>query len=539
MMCAFIVTKRRIMFTFPLHELTEFNHALVYGFDPESSMERLGGSTDWRHKLLPESPQYGDLFRAYLYAQSTILPYIKNHGLAAVTVELLLDWIKTIHTKIAKSVLQMQGEQAGIYAQEEHVRVHCSFLFHQDLMVLLSSMPFRLQNKTIIQEVTTQLLQKHAIESKDCIELINLFHKVALYPDSILFPSQVAALEKDPRIRTEVNYAFKKLAAAFNKNKLSETEKALVNKIYKICMPIELIDGEMQDFAKQTLAQWQACDAGELEQVATLITETFSQFTDIHPFLNGNGRTATCFINIMLRSMMHPDILLREPGEKGRENSSYNHAIAMINTNIEPLKNHLKERMKLARTCPYQNEVLKQTVMETMEITDVMFDIMNVYPDYNLNQKLAELESYNRNIVKPLVNSREQWKMLMTSRCLGDFKAIKEQLDNQRNIRKKLSFQQTTGTPELTGAICAKLETLSSLQGWKAFSKGTIFLLENKDEEVVKIAIEKLSNLNCMHVTSMRHAITKIPVIKCTEIKSDLLMAISEVDALLACSSSS
>lgn len=68
------------MFELKLQQLTEFNEALVYGFEPESSLPstlRLGTIEE---TIFTKAPQYTDMLNAYLYAQNTVIPSIKEMG---------------------------------------------------------------------------------------------------------------------------------------------------------------------------------------------------------------------------------------------------------------------------------------------------------------------------------------------------------------------------------------------------------------------------------------------------------------------------
>ena len=69
---------------FDLTQLTEFNHALIYGFEPEASPQCLAGSQTLTDMLFPIAGQYQDMLEAYLYAQSTILPKIKENGVKGI-----------------------------------------------------------------------------------------------------------------------------------------------------------------------------------------------------------------------------------------------------------------------------------------------------------------------------------------------------------------------------------------------------------------------------------------------------------------------
>jgi hypothetical protein len=188
--------------------------------------------------------------------------------------------------------------------------------------------------------------------------------------------------------------------------------------------------------------------------------------------------------------------------------------------------------------------------------------------DGNAHLQIKVAAPYNELFIKEILIQYVQANLVTLEEATNIFESVCEILNREfkpinpaefvlieadidRDIKLSLSsmllegaiksfLQDIPRSPEMIAAICSKLETLTCLPGWKAYQKGTVFLLENTDVESVKIAIAKLSKLNCMDVSSMRHTITKIPVIKCSEIKFDLLMAVPvpEAGALPPCSSS-
>ncbi len=59
-----------------LKQLTEFNQALVYGFEPETSRGAILGSPSLEDTLYPAVRQYGDMLKGYLFAQKILLPVL-------------------------------------------------------------------------------------------------------------------------------------------------------------------------------------------------------------------------------------------------------------------------------------------------------------------------------------------------------------------------------------------------------------------------------------------------------------------------------
>lgn len=61
-----------------LHQLTEFNPALVYCFDAESPPQKQTGKLTWEKQVYAVWGQHEDILNGYLYAQKIFLPLLKN-----------------------------------------------------------------------------------------------------------------------------------------------------------------------------------------------------------------------------------------------------------------------------------------------------------------------------------------------------------------------------------------------------------------------------------------------------------------------------
>src|SRR5690606_33610784 len=90
---------------------------------------------------------------------------------------------------------------------------------------------------------------------------------------------------------------------AWHEGLLSVEEKQTFDNLAKVCYRPEEMSARMNKFAALLAKKWQQCDGTNLREVAKLCHFAFYQSTEIHPFFNGNGRTATCLINIILRSL--------------------------------------------------------------------------------------------------------------------------------------------------------------------------------------------------------------------------------------------
>ncbi|MDD1443834.1 hypothetical protein MEO93_26505 [Dolichospermum sp. ST_sed3] len=80
----------------------EFNNALIYSFEAESSDNSLKGSEDFEDTVAHVVGQYKDIASACEYAQNVILPTIRESGLSEIN---LSKWILEIHARIGNTLL--------------------------------------------------------------------------------------------------------------------------------------------------------------------------------------------------------------------------------------------------------------------------------------------------------------------------------------------------------------------------------------------------------------------------------------------------
>lgn len=135
--------------------ITEFNSALIYGFDPEDSFHNYpSGSAE---SIMYSVGQFKDLFEAYLFAQNTILPIIKNVGIAKITPEQLLVWLDQLHFRIASTLSKDVDCPAGEFSKIQLFRWQPS---HKVYTLLLSY----LSNKFETQDGLIELAESQILE---------------------------------------------------------------------------------------------------------------------------------------------------------------------------------------------------------------------------------------------------------------------------------------------------------------------------------------------------------------------------------------
>ena len=158
-----------------------------------------------------------------------------------------------------------------------------------------------------------------------------------------------------------------------------------MSKIVTVCNDPDDIPNLMNAFAKTTLASWRKCNTNDIKAVSQCLAEVFFQFTDIHPFDNANGRTATCLVNVFLKSIGLPSILMRNPGDRDDSSSSYTLAINAINQTREPFANHIYQRILAAQSQPFADEKLAETIVLRWEVAHQLQLLQKKHPQIDIN----------------------------------------------------------------------------------------------------------------------------------------------------------
>ena len=501
----------RRTYHYDLSKITEFNPALIYAFEPENSIRNYSEQTQMLQYLTHLVGQYEDMFQAYLYAQDTILKSIREKGVGHITPEEILTWWNGIHERIAFTLAADWGrpELAGRYMDEQVVRWHqgahvydilkCQFLFEQGI-----AFPDFIHG---VGPGFTAELNKANVDLNSAKKFVAMLHKYSKL-DLRLTDSAKSELS---RINQSLEYqavvAVVKVISAYHLNLLDSEERQALEKLAKVCCQPEEIPGKMKAFATKLAEAWNTCDKNNLEAVAELCRNEFAEGTDIHPVFNCTGRAATCLENVISVSLGRGSFLMRHPGEKTDPTSTYAQAIEHIDTRPELLRMHILSRLTdVDRGVTYENETLKRR-------TEFMFDIV---------KRCAE--------IKAEFPEDDVQKSLQI--CLGlagdNFaKQIKEQKQDPNSFTqeekvtiifnltiKLLSFRQTTlreakqkaSTPaspviqrqysaEEKQAILAKLESLTGLTGWKAYTiKNELQILLEMDTAEHSIALAKVLN---------------------------------------------
>ncbi len=364
-----------------LQQLTEFNPALVYGFDPEVATDgRIHESETWEGSLFPTVGQVEDMLTGYLFAQNILLPTFKKGNLDELS---FINYIKQLHGHLGNSLLALTiKEKSGEYSQQQALRwnpdvrtgvlIYCIFSGTKD-----PNLNGEDPTAVLIKFLTTEL----SLSKAQVLQFIALLDRLKNDPTITPRASEKKYIGNDVGLIIQ-----EKLAVAYLTNKLSKNDKELVSKIVTVCRDPQATPQLMKDFAKTTLANWGKCNKKDIKAVSQFLTELFFQFTDIHPFPNANGRTALCLVNVFSRSIGLPSILIRNPGEKKDSSSSYSLAIKAINQTREPLANHIYQRILEAQRQPFTDAKLAEAVTLRCKLVHQLKLMQSKHPQIDINE---------------------------------------------------------------------------------------------------------------------------------------------------------
>ncbi len=383
---------------YKLDNLTEFNRFLVYGLAPEASLkETIIGDL---FTLLPDhlfhlAGQYQDMFNAYLYMQNEMLPEFRKSGLADITVEQILKWMDQTHKHIAATIIDdmtilypdcKSGEITKLMLNRWHTGLAMQYDFAEFLI-----------NKITLKQLQDKY--KNSFAKSDINAFAKLLKKIRDDETIENFPDQEIHLKKDsPNFISDKT--FMKLGAVYNKSLLSPEDKTLVLKFLKICLHPSAYPAARVKFAAELIKQWQSCDPNNIDKIAKLAFHAFYGITDLHCYPNGNGRTATAFMNFILRSLNKPSIVLRTPNYRSDPKSTYSIGIDKIDTQPELMIEHIKNRIIASEMnkdhC--KDEKLEEIARLQIEIAKLILAIRNLNPRSFINEFYKEVLIENNDI---------------------------------------------------------------------------------------------------------------------------------------------
>lgn len=516
-----------------LQQLTQFNSALIYGFEPEASPNHTLGSTKWEDNLYPGMAQHEDLLDGYLFAQNNMLPALcdlENNPLKEAE---LINHIKQLHHYIGNTLLNVFGGKAGKFVDTRISRwnpdVEASYLVQFIL--------FKMKHPTSNEDPKTLLIKLLTKELPLNEEQVNQF--VAI----------MERIKNDSTIKLKgsltksANYElmlYEKVAQVIKTDKLTQAEKDLVNQIVMIGRDPLNIPTDMDNFAKDTLTKWKNCDKKDWVAVSEFLADLFYQFTDIHPFGNANGRTATCLVNVFLRSINLPSILMRNPGDRDNSASSYSYAIAMINKTREPLAKHIFQRIKEAQLHPFSDKTQEETVILRCKVVSQLQLMQSQNPNLDINNYQAKLHGY-------FIDEQYLFEMMQQG-CvsvedvvifglkkfivfLAD-EAIRLEQVKQPKLINPGFFVTTSLNNTQKEQLKQDLTSLTQTEGWKINPKNNLECwIEIPEKTKAEEVANTLKKAGIGNVTLTKRTDNQMPVVKCSKINVETLHTQSNIKA--------
>lgn len=506
---------------YDLSKLTEFNPAIVYCFDPEASPQRLSGSETLLDALVPEAGQHEDMLQAYLYAQNNILPVIRAIGFEKVTPSQLIDWIKTLHALIGNSLFKYQGSESGEYTELMLLRWHKGASLNQEFCYYLAD---QLPDVKTDDAFINRLHNEYKLDKKSCLDFLKLLRKIHNNKTIEISTLEVESISMQPVELHSSLTTLTRMATAYNKDLMTSEEKAMVDKVVKICIFPEQIPGRMESFAKSTIENYSKIDKTDKDQIYKYLAEVFYVLTDIHPFENANGRIATCLINLLLRSFSLPSILLRYPGERSNENSQYYEAIDAIDSTLVPLQKLIKLRVKEALKKPFRDTELEKLISLRVGVSHLVTRIHTKHPKFDTQSLLDG--------VPPLPGypmSTNQIMIFNLSSLIVYAGKREKELDEMNTKTQSRNFGISTPvSSDRISQLKSDLEKISGTSGWKVNQKsGLVSWLEVSEMTQAREIEGKLNQTQAITATVTTRRDNQMPVVKCDSINIEKIHSIA------------
>lgn len=452
-------------------ELTEFNPGIIYALVPNASPEQLAGSQRFVDFLFPQMGQHLDLLDAYMYAQETILPILRTTA-STVTKEQFVEWIKAIHKRMGKTVLGFIQQPSGEFAAADVFIWRKSEQVQSELAEYLAEMHTTQSD----QSFAHYLLEKYNIDIQDTLDLLMIINKVKDDKSISFSESQsdfLRTITHTPFFRPQI--ALYRLIGAYQRSILTDEEKLAVEKVVRICMSRDQVPGAMDAFAEKTLARFAECNPDNYQQIADFLADVFYEFSDIHPFGNRNGGTALCLINIFLRSLNLPSIILKFPGEANDDSSLYSIAFNAINVSRKPLAQLILTRINAEIAAPYADAKLQLKLELKLKALEGLKKILAFSIDYNID----EIEEKTMRV--PRRFSPSEIEILRFERLNKLLPGIIASLNQSKPLRPVLL------TTEQKAQLSLCLKQISGHDGWKINCRaGITAWFESRDKTIAR-----------------------------------------------------
>ena len=454
----------------------EFSPALVSCFDHENP----DCDEDYYAAITVAYGQYEDMQNAYLYAKESVLPWIKENGVQAITPALLLQWVSEAHRHIAQSLGKQIGFVAGEYSVSQVLRWH----WGASTQEIVGGYIYGYDTKKHITDV--------AIENKWTLKEVKDLFRVLDKIIKTQQPVREQIIENASKYHVHnintVSLGSMMLTEAFYGEALTKKDKDIISRMVTVCLRPSDYAQAMQVFAKKFVAGWQQCDVNHDEQFSTLLLDAFNGIAGIHAYPNCNGRTATWLLNLVSVSMSKPSFILRAPGDKGNANSDYSRAIEMINTDESLFKQHVLTLIKKAEAGEQVDDAKNYNIAirrnQTLQLIREMAaasspsKMAGICRDVLMKVQALVIPQYGLHNLE--VNERETM-CAYSGFELEAFKSAHASMMSAQSSTKLSQFSNRVAicsyTRDEIGAIKDILLMMTGCNGWKDYRNGTVMLL--------------------------------------------------------------
>ena len=270
-------------------------------------------------------------------------------------------------------------------------------------------------------------------------------------------------------------------------------------------MPAEQYESAMDLFCANLIKRLKTIDKDNLDEVVDFIADAFYNLTEIHPYPNCNGRTATCFMNILLRYLEKPSILMRYPRERDNPESIYSKIFESNDVDMDLLKKHLKQRILDTQEKPFVHPLLKMLIDHRIALMFLLKRIEKNHPECDINQSYFKIiNSLNPAVLMAIAAQQTEQLILLTQGQPDDPKnsdhltailSIQYVMAEVDKLEKRLNLEKAKSVPPTAANICKQLAAISGTDSssWKAYQKSTVFIFESAVEADVVTAIDILN----------------------------------------------
>ncbi|KTD44640.1 Fic family protein [Legionella quateirensis] len=321
------------------------------------------------------------------------MPWIQANGLDALTPEIFEDWVLNIHKRMAKTLLSLSEEgKSGEYSKSMVIRWH----FGSNMMNHLAMYFAKLFKPQLSEQGFLNMLVKEnqGLKYNDAKQFLRILKRLERDNAAPIHSTLKERMKLEEPL-AGIILALNRLTTAVHDNLLPKHELKVVEKIALFVDYPERLPGQMRNFAETMVPRWKQLNNNDLVAVSEFCADLFYQFTRIHAFPNGNGRTAAELNNIVLRSIDLPDILMRKPGDRNANTGSYAEAIASIEKDRGPLAAHLLKCIIEAQTKPFADPDLAKLIYARMAMHKIASQIKAIKPDFDLNRITESLVAKN------------------------------------------------------------------------------------------------------------------------------------------------